>query len=71
MSFCFLAALDESEGRRTEATQHWQYCQEKAYPASIEQYEDVMRLGGVGVNMHLNTQHILQSGFKPDSHGSH
>ncbi len=59
IAMCFLAGLDEQEGREDLADQHWQLCEANAYPAAIEQYEDIMRLGGDGVNIKLSTKHIL------------
>lgn len=63
IAYCFLAGLDEYEGKGAEADRHWQLCRDNAYPSAVEQYEDIMRLGGSGVNIHLNTKHILQSGY--------
>ena len=59
IAYCYIAALNEKKG--FNATEHWQACQMNAYPASLEQYEDVLRLGAGAIGLQLNTQHILES----------
>ncbi|MEM6253026.1 MAG: hypothetical protein AAF821_08895 [Cyanobacteria bacterium P01_D01_bin.156] len=61
VAYCYLAALHERQGRSTDANEHWQTCRQRAYPASIEQYEDILRLGPGALGLQLNTQHILKS----------
>jgi|GEM_PF-3442136 len=61
IAYCFLAGLYEQGGQSEPAAEYWQTCEAFAYPASMEQYEDIMRLGGSGISLHLNTKHILQT----------
>lgn len=61
VAYCYLAALDEQNARLSNATENWQICQQKAYPASLEQYEDILRLGSGAIGLQLSTKHILES----------
>lgn len=59
--YCYIAALNEQNGLTEAATENWQTCQQTAYPASLEQYEDILRLGAGAVDLQLDTRHILES----------
>ncbi|MBX2865262.1 MAG: hypothetical protein KTR27_17060 [Leptolyngbyaceae cyanobacterium MAG.088] len=64
LAYCYIAALDERNGLAQNATKNWQMCQQQAYPASLEQYEDILRLGSGAIGLQLNTKHILESNLK-------
>lgn len=61
VAYCFLADVHEQVDNSAQAAAHWQTCEAKAYPASLEQYEDILRLGGTAIGLHLNTKHILET----------
>ncbi|MEM8808431.1 MAG: hypothetical protein AAGF01_20630 [Cyanobacteria bacterium P01_G01_bin.38] len=61
VAYCFLADVYEQTGNAQQASAHWQICEEQAYPGSLEQYEDILRLGDNAVGLHLNTTHILEA----------
>ena len=61
VAYCFLADIYEQTDEAVVAAAHWQTCEAEAYPASLEQYEDILRLGGSAIGLHLNTKHILET----------
>ncbi|NER85403.1 MAG: hypothetical protein F6K42_39125, partial [Leptolyngbya sp. SIO1D8] len=61
IAHCFLANVYEKTGDVVQANTHWQTCEADAYPASLEQYEDILRLGSSAIGLHLNTKYILES----------
>ncbi|MFG6096987.1 hypothetical protein SPB21_17110 [Leptothoe sp. ISB3NOV94-8A] len=61
VAYCYIATLDEQNERLSSAADNWQNCQQNAYPASLEQYEDILRLGTGAIGLQLNTKHILES----------
>ncbi|NEQ51112.1 MAG: hypothetical protein F6K11_13415 [Leptolyngbya sp. SIO3F4] len=61
VAYCYIAVLDEQNGRLSDAAENWQLCRQKAHPASLEQYEDILRLGSGAIGLQLNTKHILES----------
>ncbi len=61
VAYCYIAALNETQGLTQDAAANWQICQQEAYPASLEQYEDILRLGSGSIGLQLNTKHILES----------
>ncbi|MBE9066763.1 hypothetical protein IQ260_08870 [Leptolyngbya cf. ectocarpi LEGE 11479] len=68
VAYCYIAALNEQNGLTEEATENWQICQQAAYPASLEQYEDILRLGAGAVGLQLDTQYILESNIDGQLH---
>lgn len=61
MAYCYVAALNEKNGAHKDAAENWTICQRRGYPASLEQYEDILRLGANSIGLQLNTKHILES----------
>ncbi|MEO0867588.1 MAG: hypothetical protein AAFY17_03890 [Cyanobacteria bacterium J06642_11] len=61
VAYCYLAALAEQDDNSINAENYWQACKTQAYPASLEQYEDILRLGTGAIGLQLNTRHILKS----------
>ncbi|MEM8613727.1 MAG: hypothetical protein AAGF93_17010 [Cyanobacteria bacterium P01_H01_bin.105] len=61
MAYCYFAALNGKNGASKDAAENWQICQKRAYPSSLEQYEDILRLGSSSIGLQLNTKHILKS----------
>ncbi len=61
VAHCYIAALNENNGVTQATAMNWQVCQQKAHPASLEQYEDILRLGTGSIGLQLNTKHILES----------
>lgn len=64
VAYCFLAGVYEQGGNSALAAGYWETCKTDAYPASLEQYEDILRLGGQSIGLQLNTKHILEA--EPD-----
>ena len=60
LAYCYLADLYEQTEKEEEAAENWRLCEESAYPASLEQYEDILRLGGNAIGLQLETKHILE-----------
>ena len=61
VAYCFMADFYEQTGNAEQASDHWHVCEASAYPASLEQYEDILRLGASTVGLQLNTKHILEA----------
>ena len=61
LAYCYIADFYEQTGNLEPAAENWRYCEEEAYPASLEQYEDILRLGGNAIGLHLDTKHILEA----------
>ena len=61
LAYCYLAAFYEQTENSQQAEENWQICEVRAYPASLEQYENILRLGGRAIGLHLDTKHILEA----------
>ena len=61
VAYCYIAALNDQNGLDEAGVENWQLCQQHAYPSSLEQYEDILRLGAGAIGLQLNTNHILES----------
>ncbi len=61
VAYCYIAALSEKKGLSKDAMENWETCRKQAYPSSLEQYEDILRLGDGAIGLQLNTKHILES----------
>ena len=61
LAYCYIADFYEQTENFKQAAENWRHCEESAYPASLEQYEDILRLGGNAIGLHLDTKHILEA----------
>lgn len=59
LAYCYRADMYEQTGKPEQAAENWRLCEEGAYPASLEQYENILRLGESAIGLHLDTKHIL------------
>ena len=61
LAYCYIADLYEKTEKVEQAAENWRLCEERAYPDSLEQYEDILRLGGNAIGLQLDTKYILES----------
>ncbi|MBP0020910.1 MAG: hypothetical protein J7647_25545 [Cyanobacteria bacterium SBLK] len=60
MSYCYLGILYHKQEKTTEAERAWQDCQNKAFPASYNQYEDIVIYGTPEIAENVNTTRIMR-----------
>ncbi|MEM9538198.1 MAG: tetratricopeptide repeat protein [Cyanobacteria bacterium P01_E01_bin.42] len=60
MSYCYLGILYDKQEKTAAAREAWQDCQNKAFPASYNEYEDIVIYGTPEIAENVNTTKIIR-----------